>query len=220
MHFERMADDYAASRPPYPKALFDALTARGVIGPGVRVLEVGAGAGLATRALVSSGSDVVALEPGTDLATLLRRDVPGASVVLGRLEDASVPDGSSDAAVVATSLHWVNLSIGLPRLHAALRPSGWLAVWRTIFGDDTVETAFRDRVSHIAADRRTDPGPSPRPLGRPTMGELTSGRMFEPVHTERWRWSVDLTTDQVRRLFRTFSDWNDREVEGSREGSR
>jgi hypothetical protein len=45
------------------------------------------------------------------------------------------------------------------------------------------------------------------------MDELTAGAWFEPVRTEHWRWSINLDTERVRRLFRTFSDWNDDEVE-------
>lgn len=215
MHFERMAADYAASRPPYPEVLFETLKDRGVIGPRLRVLEVGAGAGLATRALVSSGSEVVAVEPGRDLAAILRKDIPDASVVVARLEDAALSARSFDSAVAATSLHWVDLSIGLPRLHAALRPRGWLAVWRTIFGDDNVTTPFRDRVDRIVARRRADPKAASRRDDRPSMDELVSGGWFKPVETQRWHWSVDLTSDQVRRLFGTFSDWNDHEVQAA-----
>ena len=76
MRFERMADDDANARPPYPQVRFDKLTARRVIGPGIRVLEVGAGAAVATRTLVSSGSDVVALEPGRRLATYCEGTCP------------------------------------------------------------------------------------------------------------------------------------------------
>ena len=47
------------------------------------------------------------------------------------------------------------------------------------------------------------------------MDELTPGGWFEPVQSERWRWPIDLATDQVRRLFRTFSDWTVREVEAA-----
>ena len=43
MHFERMAGDYLDSRPPYPEAVYQTLRAAGVIGPGIRVLEIGAG---------------------------------------------------------------------------------------------------------------------------------------------------------------------------------
>jgi SAM-dependent methyltransferase len=212
LHFERMAGEYASARPPYPDAVFDALRAEHVIGPGIRVLEVGAGAGLATRALVSSGSEVVAIEPGRELAALLRREVPGAAVVVGRLEDAALPVRAFDSVVAATSLHWVDLAVGLPRLHATLRPSGRLAVLRNVFGDGSVPTDFRERVDEIVARR----GTAPRGTGsdeRPTMAELASGGWFEPCRTERWRWSVDLTTDQVTRLFRTFSDWTEQEVD-------
>ncbi|WP_270888946.1 class I SAM-dependent methyltransferase [Pedococcus sp. 5OH_020] len=203
MHFERMAREYAGSRPPYPDALFAALRAAGVAGPGLRVLEVGAGDGLATRELLRLGSGVVALEPGQQLADLLAAANPGAEVVHARLEDAILPDTTFDSVVAATSLHWVDLSVGLPKLHAALRPHGWLAVWRTIFGDDSVETKFRRRVTEIVAARQQQ-DQEPKREERPTMEELAAGGWFDPVGTQHWRWSIYLSTDQVRRLFRTF----------------
>lgn len=213
MHFERMATDYAGSRPPYPPGLYEVLAREGVIGPGTRVLEIGAGSGLATRELVRAGSDVVAIEPGRELVRLLERDVPGASVLLARLEEADLPSDAFDSVVAATSMHWVDLSAGLPKLHAALRVGGWLAVWRHRFGDDDFDTEFRRRVKQIVAQRvRREPG-EPRSDERPTMDELSEGGWFHPVGTERWRWSVDLDTAQLRRLFRTFSDWNDAEVD-------
>lgn len=213
MHFERMAVEYAGSRPPYPSSLYEVLETEGVIGPGTRVLEIGAGSGLATKELVRAGSEVMAIEPGRELARVLERDVPGVSVLLAHLEDAELPESSFDAVVAATSMHWVNLSVGLPMLHATLRPRGWLAVWRHRFGDDRVDTEFRRRVEQIVAKRTRRESAERRADDRPTMDELTAGAWFEPVRTEHWRWSVDLDTDQVRRLFRTFSDWNDTEVE-------
>ena len=47
------------------------------------------------------------------------------------------------------------------------------------------------------------------------MEELTYGGWFAPVDTMRWRWSVDLTTEQIRRLFSTFSGWTPAEVEAA-----
>jgi SAM-dependent methyltransferase len=212
MHFERMAAEYADARPPYPPSLYESLKAAGVIGVGTRVLEVGAGSGLATRELVRSGSDVVAVEPGRGLAGLLRRDVPEAAVLLARLEDAELSPGSFDSVVAATSMHWIDLSTALPKLHTALRAEGWLAVWRHRFGDEGADTEFRRRVQRIVAAR--PPGPSERRADdRPTVDELAAGGWFEPVRSEQWRWSIELDSERVRRLFRTFSDWNDAEVE-------
>jgi SAM-dependent methyltransferase len=216
MHFERMAEEYAAARPPYPRAVFAALAGLGVIGPGVRVLEIGAGAGLATRDLVAAGSLVTAVEPGERLARLLVAAVPAADTVVARLEDADLPHGWYDSAVAATSLHWVDCQVGLPILHRALRPGGWLAVWRTIFGDDTMApTPFRERVERIVAARPAQPETGAAREERPTVEELTRTGWFAHVDTMRWRWSVDLSIAQVRHLFSTFSNWTPTEVEAA-----
>ena len=214
-HFERMAEEYASARPAYPSVIFDVLSNDGVIGPGLRVLEVGAGAGLATRDLVASGSEVVALEPGRDLGSLLKATIPGVAVICSHVENADLPEASFDSVVAATSMHWVDLQVGLPKLHSALRAGGRLAVFRTVFGDDTFETDFRKRVSSIAAARGDVAVGSSREPG-PTMTELSADGSFRPLRSERWRWSVDLTTEQVTSLFSTFSGWTEREVRAVR----
>jgi SAM-dependent methyltransferase len=206
-----MAEDYGSARPPYPAALFELLRAERVIGSGLKVLEVGAGSGQATRELVVAGSQVVALEPGLDLAALLEREIPEASVVRNRLEDAHLPDTAFDSAVAATSMHWVDLSIGLPLLYAALRPGSTLAVFRNIVGDVSSRSEFRDHVDNIVARRHSGAGEPPSET-RPTMSELEAGGSFVPVRSERWKWDVTLTTTQVTALFRTFSNWTEKEV--------
>jgi SAM-dependent methyltransferase len=213
MHFERMAAEYADARPPYPLGLYELLEGEGVIGPGTRVLEIGAGSGLATRDLVRCGSEVTAVEPGPELSRLLRQEVPGVDVLEGRLEDVELPAGAFDSVVAATSMHWVDLSVALPKIHAALRPDGWLAVWRHRFGDESVDTEFRRRVEQIVAARPSQDPVARRSDDRPTMEELTADGWFEPVRTEQWRWTVDLDVDEVCRLFRTFSDWSEAEVD-------
>lgn len=210
MHFDRMATTYADARPPYPEDMYAELTRHGVIGPGMRILEVGAGSGLATRELIAVGCEVVAIESGARLAGLLRVDLPGVQVLPTTLEASLLGAASFSSAVAATSMHWVDLQVGLPKLHDALRSGGQLAVWRHVFGDPERPTEFRDRVRRIVASR----GPSApvRPEEPPSMTELADGGWFSPVRTFRWHWSIDLTPDQVGRLFATFSDWSPEEV--------
>jgi SAM-dependent methyltransferase len=215
MHFERMAADYADARPPYPAGLYELLEIEGVIGPGMRVLEVGAGSGLATGDLVRFGCEVTAIEPGAGLARLLQRGVPEAEVLVARLEDVAPPAGELDSVVAATAMHWVDLPVALPKLHPALRPDGWLAVWRHRFGDELADTEFRRRIERIVAARPSHDPDARRSDDRPTMEELSAEGWFEPVRTEQWRWTVDLDVEGVRRLFRTFSDWSETEVEAA-----
>jgi hypothetical protein len=100
-------------------------------------------------------------------------------------------------------------------VHSTLRPGGFLAVFRTIFGDDTFDTEFRHRIGQIVA-RREPRAVESAPEWRPTMAELSADGSFEPMRSEHWRWSVELSTDQVTRLFRTFSDWTEEEVHAVR----
>ena len=215
LHFEQMAQDYADSRPPYPHELYAHLQGAGVIGPGVRVLEVGAGAGLATRDLVALGCEVTALEPGPRLAAILGERVPAVQVLVSTLEAADLPEGAFDTAVAATALHWVDPATGMPILHRAVRPGGPLAVWRHRFGVDGAPGDFRQRVQQVVDARppeRVTGEDRPRGAGawRPA-DHLVTGH-FTLVEERRWEWSVDLTADQVGRLFATFSDWTPEEV--------
>ncbi|HET7725021.1 MAG TPA: class I SAM-dependent methyltransferase [Propionibacteriaceae bacterium] len=220
MHFERMADEYAVARPPYPTALYDRLVRLGVVRAGAEVLEVGAGAGLATGDLVALGAHVTALEPGERLAALLAQRVPEASVLVTTLEEADLLENAYDCAVAATSLHWVDLEVGLPVLHRALRPGGHLAVWRTMFGDpEAPRTRFREEVDKVVATRPASPAPVGPREERPTVEELTSGGWFAHLDTCTWRWEVELSTLQVRRLYSTFSNWTTAEVDAVAEAA-
>ena len=115
MHFERMAAEYAEARPPYPDAVLETLEQEGVIGSGVRVLDIGAGAGLATHELVRRGSEVVAIGTGQQLATLISNAIPDVETLAARLEDARLPDHSFDSTVAATPCTGSTCSSGYPR---------------------------------------------------------------------------------------------------------
>lgn len=129
--FDEVPELYDRARPDYPAALWDDLAAEVGLRPGSRVLEIGPGTGQATRALVARGYEVVALEPGTALAALLRRNVPAAEVIEARFEDWPAPREPFDAVVAATSWHWVPPNVAMARAAAALRPRGALAVVST-----------------------------------------------------------------------------------------
>ena len=213
LHFERLADRYGAARPPYPTALYDRLIAERVVGPGLRVLEIGAGSGEATGDLVARGCAVVAVEPGPELRRRLTGEHPGVRVLEGRVEDVTLAVGEFDSAVAATSMHWVDLAVALPHLHRALRDDGLLAVWRTVFGDPRIETQFRRQVMAIVAAREEGVRVESVLDPHPSVAELEAGSFFGHLGSWQWPWHVDLTPGQVGRLFETFSDWSPDEVD-------
>ncbi|WP_341946999.1 class I SAM-dependent methyltransferase [Microbacterium sp. LWH11-1.2] len=221
-HFEGLADVYAAARPPYPTALWDAVRDLGVLQPGRRALDLGAGTGQATGPLLAAGLSVTAVEPGPRLAEQLRMRHPEATVLVDRAEDVELPPESFDLVVVATAVHWMDLGILLPKLHRVLAAGGHLLVWRTVFGDAAAPvTPFREQVTRIVHDRQAldDPGTDTEDAAA-TAASLTASGLFTVADISRFRWDVELDVDQVRRLFATFSNWSAEEVDRAASAAR
>ena len=222
LHFDALAETYQRARPPYPEALWDRMRELQVLRPGLRVIELGAGTGEATMRLLQAGAEVVAVEPGRALATRLKRRCPSAQIVVARAEDAAMAEAQFDLAVAATSVHWLDLDVMIPKLHRAIVRDGHFAVWRTAFGDPRTKTPFRDRVDAIVARRVNEPvRPGPGELDTESWTQrLSSSGEFAVIHVDEFRWSVDLNADQVHGLFRTFSNWTADEAAAAAQAAR
>ncbi len=214
-HFDAQAELYAAARPPYPDVLWARLAELGLLVPGHRVVDLGAGTGQATGPLLAAGLEVTAVEPGVQLARLLSAAHPAATVVVARAEDAQLGRRAYDLVVAATSIHWLDLEVVLPKVHGLLRSGGHLVVWRHVFGDaDAPSTPFRERVAEIVAARTTPPRPGPDAEDpAATLLGLTDGGLFVAEATDTFRWTIELDDTEVHRLFSTFSDWTPDEVQ-------
>ncbi|WP_393058898.1 class I SAM-dependent methyltransferase [Streptomyces sp. LN549] len=130
LSFDRAAAQYAAARPGYPAALFDAveeLAGRPL--RGARTLDVGAGTGISTRSLHDRGAHVVAVEPGPGMAAELRRALPGVPLVRGDGNHLPFATASADLITYAQSWHWTDPARSAPEARRVLRPGGALALW-------------------------------------------------------------------------------------------
>ncbi len=128
--FNAAAAQYAANRPSYPPALFDALeelTGRPL--KGARVADVGAGTGLATVRLRERGAGVIAVEPGAGMAAEFRRTLPDVPVVRGNGNALPLADHSVDLLTYAQAWHWTDPALAVPEALRVLRPGGALALW-------------------------------------------------------------------------------------------
>ncbi len=127
--FDQLVDAYDATRPSYPSDLYDAIDRLTVPLRGARVIEVGAGTGIATRGLRDRGADVLAIDIGPAMLQRLRNRIPGQRAVLARAEAMPVPAASVDIVCAAQAWHWVDPERGPLECRRVLRSGGALAVW-------------------------------------------------------------------------------------------
>jgi len=124
LSFGPSADVYERYRPGYPEEAIAWL-----LGPSpLRVLDVGAGTGKLTRALLAAGHEVVAVEPDPGMRAAFAAALPETEILEGSAEELPIADGSFDAAAAGQSFHWFDESRALPEIARVLRPGGLLAV--------------------------------------------------------------------------------------------
>lgn len=134
-NFDDAADAYERGRPGYPPEVVAWLAAELGLRAGRTVLDVGAGTGKLTRALLATGATVLAVEPLPAMREVLERVVPEASALAGTAEALPLAAESVDAITAAAAFHWFEASAALAEFHRVLGPGGRLAViwnrWRS-----------------------------------------------------------------------------------------
>ena len=189
--FAQVAREYERARPEYPLE-----AVRWLAGDEPRdVVDLGAGTGKLTRALVVAGHRVTAIEPLPEMLELLPEHAPGAFAILGSAEIIPLPDAHADVVTCAQSFHWFDRSLALPEIARVLRPEGRLAVvWNT--RDDDVPWVAR--LSAIIGEERVrDDDVLPE--------AIEEGRLFGPVEKAEFRFEQQLDRERLLDLVRSRS---------------
>ncbi len=195
--FEQVAELYERARPGYPEEILAWFRERLDLRPGRTVLDLGAGTGKLTRALVATGAHVVAVEPGDEMRAQLERAVPEAEVIGAGAEAIPLPDDSVDAATAGQSFHWFRLDEAVPEIYRVLRPRGPLAlVWNMRDQDDALQREITDLIEpFVPPSRQGDTLTSVAEFFR--QEAFAEGALFGPVETREARFAEELDSDTL-----------------------
>jgi len=177
--FAGVADAYERARPTYPD---DGV--RWLVGAEpADVVDLGAGTGKLTRALVALGHRVTAVEPLAEMRAELELAVSGVTVLGGRAEELPLPDGAADVVTCGQAFHWFDHARSVPEIARVLRPGGRLAlVWNS--RDD--RDPWTARLSEIIGNETVQES---------DLAPVVESGLFDPVETARFTFEHTLDRD-------------------------
>ena len=192
-----VAESYDAGRGQYPPGVIEAIG----LAPASRVLDLGAGTGLLSEALLAAGHDVVAVEPMADMRAVLGAKNGRSRALDGTAEAIPLPAASVDAATAADAFHWFAPDPAAAELARVIRPGGLLALsWRRPEpgpGTEWIAQIFALVGGHIG----DHPGFTPD-QGR---DGITRSGHFTPFERREARFTQRTDTDGFLTGLRSFS---------------
>jgi SAM-dependent methyltransferase len=119
---------YEKGRPEYPSDAVAYLLQR--LGGTGLVVDLAAGTGKSTRALLAAGVNPIAVEPVAHMRETLAAQNLGIEIVDGTAESMPLADASVDAVIAAQAFHWFDGPAALREIRRVLKPLGALGlVW-------------------------------------------------------------------------------------------
>ncbi len=175
-----VADAFDSARPAYPAEAAEWLAGQAP----ARVLELGAGTGKLTGALVDLGHRVVASEPQAPLLRHLADKIPAASPLHAVAEQIPLRRRAVDVVAAGQSFHCFDSQRALPEIARVLRPGGTIALaWNTT----DLRIPWVRRLAEVLGDREESPDPTHTLLSSHLFGYVDSAtfRFWQPLNRER-----------------------------------
>lgn len=211
--FNENAALYDEVRPGYPAQLYSDIQAFAGMSDTAKILEIGAGSGIATAGMASRwNAEITALEPGVQLLNLARhrcRMYAHVRFIQSTFEEYATDD-RFELIVAATAYHWIDLAVKLLKPATLLTPNGVLAVfWANYLpgsADIFNEISAAYTCVHPSLTGIGDGHRAMREKIQSRIDELKQTQGLEYAQHYEYTFTYPLTTEGYVGLLKTFSD--------------
>ncbi|MGZ4202667.1 MAG: class I SAM-dependent methyltransferase, partial [Thermoleophilaceae bacterium] len=193
------AELYERVRPGYPQSAIDFIAEELGIGPGSDVLDLAAGTGKLTRALLPLGCRLTAVEPLEGMRKVLARELSEVTALAGSAEEIPLDDASMDVVLAGQAFHWFDRERAPREIARVLRPGGGLvAIWNT--RDESVGwmNAVREVIEHAKGD-------TPRHRDDEWRRGLEESGLFGPLGLREFEQVQELSREEAIEVFASRS---------------
>lgn len=212
--FDVFAETYHSVRPGYPAQLYKDIKELCGIGSVSRLLEIGAGSGIATVELAKLGSCVVAIEPGAHLAAIARKQTEGLKnvEVLERTFESFQSSEQFDTILAFTAFHWLKSEDKYQRVLNLLDRSGSLVLaWNWFFQSNSPAATVVNKIYHeLLSDVYPGQMDAAR-INEETFSTLTQREreviqnpLFYPVFLKKYLTEYNYDAQTYPKLLNTF----------------
>jgi ubiquinone/menaquinone biosynthesis C-methylase UbiE len=202
--FARVADEYERGRPGYPREAIQWLLSSEPL----EVLDLGAGTGKLSSALLNAGHHVIAVEPLDEMRAVLTSRLPQVHALEGTAEQLPLANASVDAVAVGAAFHWFDQTVALAEIARVLRRPGvlgllgnsfdtatpWVAAVREILGPPAIERRGHWPAVKELSERFTEVEqhefPHAQEIDRASLRDLASSRSSLAIMSESQRDTV------------------------------
>ncbi|HEX6981489.1 MAG TPA: class I SAM-dependent methyltransferase [Balneolaceae bacterium] len=148
--FTEKSEAYAKYRPGYPAEAINAILDPFKAQKTIKIIDIGAGTGIASRLMAERGALVTAIEPNGSMIASARSH-ERVNYIQARAECTPVDTNSADIVTSFQAFHWFNFKKSLKEFNRILKPGGKLAlVWNYWDVRDTFTASYAELINDAA----------------------------------------------------------------------
>lgn len=209
--FNSIADKYDKYRITYPKEMFQDIINYSHINCDSRIVEIGCGTGQATQGFIDLNyKNITCIEIGDKLVERMKwkyRDEPRVQVIHSSFEDWRGSDSMFDLAISGTAFHFIDPSIGYPKVARLLKNNKTTAFFWTIHVSsiDSIHEQVREQYRRLAPHLDDSLKPSPQEAIDIRVAIMKHTNLFQDIVVKNYSWNEAYTSERYISLLHTHS---------------